>query len=70
MQDLSHNHITVVPGDLGFLSFLNALNLSHNQITELPEDLGGLTGYKTFSVCGVYTKSRNLFLKNSRRLDN
>ncbi len=44
VQDVSHNNLTTFPGDFGFLSFLQTLNISNNKLTELPEEIGGLTG--------------------------
>lgn len=47
---LGHNHIAVVPDDVGVLTRLCDLDLSHNALVDLPDSLGTLVSLISLNV--------------------
>jgi Leucine-rich repeat (LRR) protein len=41
---MSHNRLTVLPPDVGYLTHLTQLSALHNAITDVPPDVGNLRG--------------------------
>jgi len=41
---MSHNRLTVLPPDVGYLTHLTQLSALHNAITDVPPEVGNLRG--------------------------
>ena len=50
--NLSHNSISVLPGEIGKLVHLKTLDISYNQISRLPETFGWLINLNSFEHIG------------------
>ena len=75
--NLSGNHLTALPHEIGELTSLTTLNLSDNHLTALPHEIGELTSLTTLNLKGnrlieftpkitKLTKLRELNLCNNR----